>query len=139
MANSVGVAGVDLDKVMQYVKENGGASSLALGLHDGVPGKVVRLQGPQGKGKLGLLMTTVHDNYFMFVKFNLKMPVSPTDRDATAKAELQLRRLQRQGVERLRRKRARLREGVHRPHQPDAEHPPRAGASPATTTSRTRT
>ena len=38
----------------------------------------------------------------MFLKFNLKMPVSPTDRDATAKAELQLRKLQRQGVERLR-------------------------------------
>ncbi len=31
------------------------------------------------------------------------MPKSPTDRDATAQAELQLRRLQRQGIERLRR------------------------------------
>ncbi len=71
VANSVGVAGVDLEKVTQYVKENGGASSLALGYRDGVPGKVVRLQGPSGQGKVGLLMTTVHDNYFMFVKFNL--------------------------------------------------------------------
>jgi hypothetical protein len=102
VANSVGVAGVDLDKVLGYVKANGGAGSLALGFHDGQPGKVVRLSGPKGRNKPGLLMTTVHDNYFMFLKFNLKMPVSPTDRDATAKAELQLRRLQRQGVEQLR-------------------------------------
>ena len=102
VANSVGLAGVDLDKVTEYVKTNGGADSLALGFHDGVAGKVVRLSGPNGTDKLGLLITTVRDNYFMFLKFNLKMPVSPTDRDATARAELQLRKLQRQGVERLR-------------------------------------
>jgi choline dehydrogenase-like flavoprotein len=102
VANSVGVAGVDLDKVTQYIKENGGADSLALGFHDGVPGKVVRLSGPRESTKQGLLITTSRDNYFMFLKFNLKMPVSPTDRDATARAELQLRRLQRRGVERLR-------------------------------------
>ncbi len=102
VANSIGVAGVDLDKVMEYVEENGGAGNLALGLHDGVPGRIVRLDGPRGKGKPGLLMTTVHDDYFMFVKFNVKMPVSPTDRDATAKAELQLRKQQRQWIEHAR-------------------------------------
>jgi hypothetical protein len=102
VANSIGVAGVDLDKLMRYVEDNGGASNLALGLHDGVPGKVVRLNGPRGKGKPGVLMTTVHDDYFMFVKFNVKMPVSPTDRDATAKAELQLRKQQQQWIERVR-------------------------------------
>ena len=102
VANSIGVAGVDFDKLMRYVEENGGASNLALGLHDGVPGKVVRLDGPRGKGKPGVLMTTVHDDYFTFVKFNVKMPVSPTDRDATARAELQLRKQQRQWIERVR-------------------------------------
>jgi len=102
VANSIGVAGVDLDKVVEYVNANGGAHSLALGFHDGVADKVVRLSGPKGPNKPGLLITTVRDNYFMFLKFNLKMPVSPTDRDATAKAELQLRKLQRLGVERLR-------------------------------------
>jgi hypothetical protein len=112
VANSIGVAGVDLDKVVKYVEENGGAGNLALGLHDGMPGKVVRLDGPRGRGKgppnaevrvgdpkPGLLMTTVHDDYFMFVKFNIRMPVSPTNRDATAKAELQLRKQQRQWIE----------------------------------------
>jgi hypothetical protein len=28
-----GVAGVDLDKVVRYVEDNGGAGNLALGLH----------------------------------------------------------------------------------------------------------
>jgi hypothetical protein len=107
VANSVGVANVDLDRVLQYVQANGGAGSLALGYHDGVPEKVVRLAGPKGtnwesNSKTSVLMTTVHDNYFMFLKFNVKMPVSPTDRDATAKAELLLRKLQRQGIEQLR-------------------------------------
>ena len=102
VANSIGVAGVDLDKVVKYVEENGGPGNLALGLHDGVPGGVVRLSGPRGGGKPGLLMTTVHDDYFMFVKFNVKMPVSPTDRDATATAELQLRKQQRQWIEHAR-------------------------------------
>jgi hypothetical protein len=37
------VAGIDLDKVVEYVKANGGARELALSSHDGVPGKVVRL------------------------------------------------------------------------------------------------
>jgi hypothetical protein len=101
VANSIGVAGVDLDRFMKYVEANGGASNLALGLHDGISGKVVRLDGPrgQGKDKPGLLMTTVHDDYFMFVKFNLRMPVSPTNRDATAKAELQLRKQQLRWIE----------------------------------------
>lgn len=102
VANSIGVAGVDLDKLMKYVEANGGAGNLALGLHDGVPGRVVRLDGPRGRNKPGVLMTTVHDDYFMFVKFNTRMPVSPTDRDATAKAELQLRKQQRQWIEHAR-------------------------------------
>ena len=41
-----------------------------------------------------MITTTVHDNYFMFIKFNLQMPVSPTNRDESAKAELELRKRQ---------------------------------------------
>jgi hypothetical protein len=102
VANSIGVAGVNLDRLMKYVNDNGGASGLAMGLHDGVPDKVVRVEGPRGNGRQNILMTTVHDDYFMFVKFNVNMPVSPTDRDATAKAELQLRQQQRQWTENIR-------------------------------------
>jgi hypothetical protein len=39
----------------------------------------------------------------MFVKLNFKMPVSPTDRDAVARAELELRRRQVRAVELFRR------------------------------------
>ncbi len=51
--------------------------------------------------KIGLqsATTTVYDNYLMFVKPNLKMSVSPTDRDAVAKAELELRTRQLRTVE----------------------------------------
>ncbi|NSW94159.1 MAG: FAD-dependent oxidoreductase, partial [Bacteroidales bacterium] len=42
----------------------------------------------------GLITTTVHDNYLMFIKVNYKMPVSPTNRDEVAKAELILRQNQ---------------------------------------------
>ena len=41
---------------------------------------------------LAMVTTTVHDDYFMFIKMGFKMPVSPTDRDAVSKAELELRR-----------------------------------------------
>jgi len=56
-------------------------------------------------GKIGMSMvtTTVHDNYFMFIKLNLKMPVSPTNRDEVAKAELELRRRQAKAIELFRR------------------------------------
>lgn len=42
----------------------------------------------------GLITTTVHDNYLMFIKVNYKLPVSPTNRDEVAKAELIIRRNQ---------------------------------------------
>jgi hypothetical protein len=44
----------------------------------------------------------VHDDYFMFIKINYKMPVSPTDRDQAADAELELRRRQVKAIELLR-------------------------------------
>ena len=46
-----------------------------------------------------MVTTTVHDNYFMFIKINFKMSVSPTDRDEVAKAELELRKRQFRAIE----------------------------------------
>jgi hypothetical protein len=43
--------------------------------------------------------TTVRDNYFMFIKVNINLPVSPTSRDAVAKAELELRRRQQMSID----------------------------------------
>ena len=52
---------------------------------------------------MSTVITTVHDDYFMFIKVNFKMPVSPTSRDEVAKAELELRRRQAKAVELFRR------------------------------------
>ena len=51
--------------------------------------------------KIGMSMvtTTVHDDYFMFIKLNLKLPVSPTNRDEVAKAELELRKRQAKAID----------------------------------------
>ena len=51
--------------------------------------------------EIGMTMTTttLHDNYLMFIKFNMKMPVSPTDRDAVTSTDLELRKRQLKGVE----------------------------------------
>jgi hypothetical protein len=48
---------------------------------------------------MSMVTTTVHDNYLMFIKFNMMLPKSPTDRDTVAKAELELRQRQFKGVE----------------------------------------
>ncbi len=48
---------------------------------------------------MSMVTTTVHDNYWMFIKLNFKMPVSPTNRDEVAKAELELRQRQFRAVQ----------------------------------------
>ncbi len=40
------------------------------------------------------MTTTLHDNYFMFIKLNYHMPVSPTDAKELSEAEYELRRRQ---------------------------------------------
>jgi hypothetical protein len=110
VCNSMGVANVDVEKLYQWLKSRNAASDYCLGTRDGRDGAIVRLGGkPANVGaefsealkKLGttFVTTTVRDNYFMFIKVNLKLPVSPTNRDAVAKAELELRRRQYQTIE----------------------------------------
>ena len=48
---------------------------------------------------MGMITTTVHDNYLMFIKCNFKMPQSPTHRDEVTKAELEIRRRMAKAVE----------------------------------------
>lgn len=105
VANSIGVGGVNLEKYEEFLRSWGAVSQYSEGLRSGKPGRIVRLDADAAKlpasfreeaRKIGMsfVTTTVHDDYFMFIKLNLKMPVSPTDRDAVAKAELELRRRQ---------------------------------------------
>jgi len=110
VVNSIGVANVSIDKYYDFMKSHDAVTQLAEGIRSGKDGQIVRLDGrrvnlpsgfSEGASKIGMSMvtTTVHDNYFMFIKLNFKMPVSPTNRDEVAKAELELRRRQAKAIE----------------------------------------
>ena len=114
VANSIGVGGVNVEKYREFLEscavgDGDGLRQLSLGLRGGRDGRIVRVDGrPKGvpeftdeAKKIGMsfVTTTVHDDYFMFIKLNFRMPVSPTNRDEAAKAELELRRRQARAVE----------------------------------------
>lgn len=105
--NSIGLANVDLDGYVAYLESHGGSNQLAYGIRSGQPGKVVRFNGGLGGAfqdearKIGMssMITTVHDNYLMFVKCNFKVPGSVINRDDMAQAELEVRERQAKAVE----------------------------------------
>ena len=110
VANSIGVAGVSVEKYYEFLESHDAVTEYSEGLRSGKEGQIVRLNGrsrnlpagfAEGAGKIGMsiVTTTVHDDYFMFIKLNLKMPVSPTNRDEAAKAEVELRRRQAKAVD----------------------------------------
>ncbi len=105
VCNSMGVAGVSVEKYFEFFKAHDAVSQYSEGYRDGRNGQIVRIDADSNKlpgefvqqaRKIGMSMvtTTVHDDYFMFIKINLKLPVSPTNRDEVAKAELELRKRQ---------------------------------------------
>jgi hypothetical protein len=109
----MGVGGIDIDKYYAFLRDNGGLFEYAKGPRSGRPDQIIRVDGSWAKidPKLGeaaqalgmsSVTTTIHDNYFMFIKVNLKMAVSPSNRDALADAEYELRRRQQSVVELLR-------------------------------------
>ncbi len=51
---------------------------------------------------MSCIITTLWDDYFMFLKVNFKTGVSPTNRDAATAAEIELRKRQAQGIALLR-------------------------------------
>ena len=105
VVNSMGVAGVDIDKYCGFLKESGALFEYALGPRSGRANQIIRVDGAWAKidpalgetvNALGMsgVTTTIHDNYFMFIKINFKMAVSPSNRDALSDAEFELRRRQ---------------------------------------------
>ena len=109
VCNSMGLANVDIDRFHKFLEEREAISELAFGLRDG-GWSLIRLNASGNKlprefiqeaGKIGLstVTTTVHDNYLMFVKVNMKVRGSLLDRDAVSRAELELRRRQKRAVE----------------------------------------
>ena len=110
VCNSIGIGNVDIEKVYDYLKSNDAIYQLSHGTRGGENNKIVRVQGNminvpdefnKAPDEIGMTMTTttLHDNYLMFIKFNMKMPVSPTDRDAVTSTDLELRKRQLKGVE----------------------------------------
>jgi hypothetical protein len=113
VVNSMGVGGIDIDKYYAFMKEGGALFEYGRGPRSGRANQIIRVDGHWGKidpdlGKqvndIGMsgVTTTIHDNYFMFIKFNFKMAVSPSRRDALAAAEFELRRRQQAGLEIIR-------------------------------------
>lgn len=113
VANSIGIAGIDIDAYYAYLKEHSALKEYALGERSGVKGKLIRVDGDWEKldpayakraKEIGMqtVTTTIHDQYFMFIKLNMMMPVSPVYRDALADAEMELRRRQQEAIRLLR-------------------------------------
>ena len=110
VANSIGVGGVSVEKYYEFLESHDAVTEYSEGLRSGKEGQIVRLNGrsknlpPEFITEareigMSIVTTTIHDDYFMFIKLNFKMSVSPTNRDETAKAELELRRRQAKAVE----------------------------------------
>jgi hypothetical protein len=110
VANSIGIGNVSVEKYHKWLESHDALTEYAEGMRSGQPGRIVRLSGKlkslpaefarrADEIEMHTVTTTVHDDYFMFIKLNLKMPVSPTDRDAVSAAELELRRRMARAVE----------------------------------------
>ena len=110
VCNSMGIGNVNIEKLYAYLVRKNALGDIAWGVRDGREDQIIRMGSESGytiRGKLpdefvdeivklgsGLITTTVHDNYLMFIKVNYKLPVSPTNRDEVAKAELIIRQNQ---------------------------------------------
>jgi hypothetical protein len=114
VANSIGMGGVSMERYHEFLASYDAVTEMARGPRSGVDGQIVRLNGrraqlPPGFAEeaaaigMAMVTTTLYDGYFMFVKINFKMDVSPTDRDAVSAAEVELRRRQAVAVELFRR------------------------------------
>jgi len=111
VVNSMGLGNVDIERYYEFLKSRNAIGQLAYGVRSGKPNQIIRIGAEGSNGypedfvsgarKIGMsaISTTVHDNYLMFIKINLKLPVSPTNRDEVAKAELELRKRMQKGVE----------------------------------------
>ncbi len=109
VANSIGIGGVSIERYHEFLQSCGALTQRAEGVRGGRAGQIVRLDAHGGRfppefaremHAIGMspVITSVHDDYFMFLKLNIKLAVSPTDRDAVAKAEHELRKRQEKAV-----------------------------------------
>lgn len=113
VCNSFGMGNVSIDRYHSFLESHNAVGQLARGTRSGQRDQIVRAGAEQlrvpglteAARAIGMSMvtTTVHDNYLMFIKCNFNLAVSPTDRDAVAKAELEARQRMAKAVELFRR------------------------------------
>jgi len=111
VVNSMALANVNIERYYDFLKFQNAVGQLAYGVRSGEPGRIIRIGSEGSKGypeafvkgakEIGMsaISTTTQDNYLMFIKINLKLPVSPTNRDEVAKAELEIRKRMQRGAE----------------------------------------
>ncbi len=111
VVNSMGLGNVDIEKYYEFLKSRNAVGQLAYGVRSGRPGQIIRIGAEGSNGypeafvkwarEIGMsaISTTVHDNYLMFIKINLKLSQSPTNRDVVSAAELEIRKRMQKGVE----------------------------------------
>lgn len=137
VVNSMGVGGVKVEGFQKFLEDNGGLGQLSHGRRSGKENQAIRLGGygeafppafREETKKIGMscVTTTLWDDYFMFIKINFKMPVSPTSRDGVSDAELELRKRMSKGIE------------IFREYVPGCEHAFIARSSPQITIRRAR-
>jgi hypothetical protein len=111
--NAFGVGNVGMDEYYAFLKKYDAVGQLARGLRSGKEDQLVRLSGrsvnlpeeySEEAKKIGMsgTTTTVHDNYLMFIKINMKVEGSVVNRDDVAVAELMLRQRQYKAIELIR-------------------------------------
>jgi hypothetical protein len=111
VANSMGIGNVNIERYYEFLNSRDAIGQLARGVRSGKDGQIIRI-GSEGTGgypeafaqgarNIGMsaISTTTYDNYLMFIKLNMKLPLSPTNRDEVSKAELELRKRMQMGLE----------------------------------------
>jgi hypothetical protein len=110
VVNSMSLAGVSIEKFRDFLLERDALGQLSYGRRSGKENQIIRLGGAGEKFPAGFaeaakeigmsnITTSVWDDYFMFIKLNYKMAVSPTNRDGVTEAELELRQRMDRGVQ----------------------------------------
>lgn len=113
VANSIGVGGVNVEKYAEFLGQNDSISQFSKGTRDGKEDQIIRVDGKLARAcpelyeeakQIGMsaVITTLHDDYFLFLKLNMWMPTPPTDRDEVVLAEVELRKRQFKAIELLR-------------------------------------
>ncbi len=105
VCNSMGVANISIDEYYKFLKEHDAVSQYCEGQRSGKDGEIIRLSGKEvnlpfefekRRKEIGMstTTTTVHDNYFMFIKCDYYMKELPTDPAAVSRVEVQIRQNQ---------------------------------------------